>query len=181
MEQKAKVTRIKEMETELTALFGEQSYYVERTACRGKYHGHNDYSIVFGSGYRLYIGIDRRNYAAHLREQLEKIRAFRARQEENCEKIRSAVMAKCDLFTDVQLGILPHEHSKDLVVYAVVILTTKAGPRLVYRTTNMHYYLVGVWADWCGFEKCVAHLLEDVTGEMRYTRLLAGEAITKGA
>lgn len=181
MAQKTKADRFKEMEAELTALFGEQSYHVERTACRGKYHGHNDYSIVFGSGRRLYIGIDRRNYTAHLWEQLEKIRSFRARQEENREKIRAAVMAKSDLFTDVQLDILPHEHSQDLVVYAVVILTTKAGPRLVYRTTNMHYYLVGVWADWCSFEKCVEHLLEDITGEMRHTRLLIDETITKGA
>lgn len=67
-----------QMETELQLLFGETSYRVERTPCRGKYRGHNDYTLVFGSGRRLYIGLDARNYLPGLREKLEQIRYFRA-------------------------------------------------------------------------------------------------------
>lgn len=52
----------KPLEEAIRRLFGEKSYQVVRTPCRGKYRGHNDYSIVFGSGRVLYIGIDQRNY-----------------------------------------------------------------------------------------------------------------------
>ncbi len=68
MRQKEKILQ---MEREITRLFGESSYRVERRACTGKYRGHNDYSLVFGSGRRLYIGLDRRNYAGKLREASE--------------------------------------------------------------------------------------------------------------
>ena len=37
------------LERTLQRLFGETSYHVEKTPCRGKFRGHNDYSIVFGS------------------------------------------------------------------------------------------------------------------------------------
>lgn len=42
-----KLQQIKRMEEELTTLFGEKSYVVIRKPCSGKYHGHNDYTIVF--------------------------------------------------------------------------------------------------------------------------------------
>ncbi len=44
------VREAKQLEAELTRLFGETSYLVEKRACRGKYRGHNDYSLVFCSG-----------------------------------------------------------------------------------------------------------------------------------
>ena len=50
------------LERTLQRLFGETSYHVEKTPCRGKFRGHNDYSIVFGSGRKLFIGQDQRNY-----------------------------------------------------------------------------------------------------------------------
>lgn len=59
----SKSQQIKQMEEELTTLFGEKSYVVIRKPCSGKYHGHNDYTIVFGSGRHLYVGLDKRNYA----------------------------------------------------------------------------------------------------------------------
>ena len=50
------------LELELQELFGEDSYQLERKPCTGKYCGHWDYTLVFGSGRRLYIGLDQRNY-----------------------------------------------------------------------------------------------------------------------
>ena len=50
------------LELELQKLFGENSYQLERRPCTGKYREHTDYTLVFGSGRRLYIGLDRRNY-----------------------------------------------------------------------------------------------------------------------
>lgn len=50
------------LELELQKLFGEDSYRLERRPCTGKYRGHTDYTLVFGSGRRLYIGLDQRNY-----------------------------------------------------------------------------------------------------------------------
>ena len=114
-----------------------------RKPCRGKYRGHNDYSIVFGSGRELYIGIDQRNYVPKLKEQLGYIQYFREHQAENTEKIKA--------FLD-----------------AVVILTHEGGLKIRYRTTNMHYYLVGGDNGWYTFEECMAHLLEDSCGEMSY-------------
>ena len=55
-----KETRL--LEEAIQRLFGETSYQVIRTPCRGKYHGHSDYSLVFGSGRKLYVGLDQRNY-----------------------------------------------------------------------------------------------------------------------
>jgi len=46
------VWEAKQMEAELTRLFGETSYRVKKRACRGQYQGHNDYSLIFGSGSR---------------------------------------------------------------------------------------------------------------------------------
>jgi len=36
------------LEWTLQRLFGETSYHVERSPCRGKFRGHNDYSIEIG-------------------------------------------------------------------------------------------------------------------------------------
>ena len=52
------------LEWTLQRLFGETSYHVERSPCRGKFRGHNDYSIVFGSGRKLFISQDQRNSRA---------------------------------------------------------------------------------------------------------------------
>ena len=65
------------LERSLQYLFGEKSYLVERRPCTGKFRGHYDYIIIFGSGRRLFIGQDQRNYLRELRKQEELIRHFR--------------------------------------------------------------------------------------------------------
>lgn len=62
----------------------------------------------------------------------------------------------------------PTTGPKDLCVYAVVILTHESGLKIRYRTTNMHYFLVGGDNGWYTFEECMAHLLEDSCGKMSY-------------
>lgn len=61
-----------------------------------------------------------------------------------------------------------YDGTNDLCVYAVVILTHQSGVKIRYRTTNMHYFLVGGDNGWFTFEKCMAHLLEDSCGQMTY-------------
>ncbi len=168
--------KIREMEREITRLFGESSYRVERRACTGRYRGHNDYSLVFGSGRRLYIGLDLRNYAGKLREALEHIRNFRAKQSENTERIRTVILENHTPFRDASVEIRPYDGTPDLCVYAVVILTRESGARFVYRETNMHYYLVGGGGGWCSFERCVQAMLQDFRGGMRLTEPLTREA-----
>ena len=58
------------LERTLQRLFGETSYHVEKTPCRGKFRGHNDYSIVFGSGRKLFIGQDKQSGYENGRRQL---------------------------------------------------------------------------------------------------------------
>ncbi len=173
MRQKEKILQ---MEREITRLFGESSYRVERRACTGKYRGHNDDSLVFGSGRRLYIGLDRRNYAGKLREALEQIRNFRARQSENTERIRTVILENHTPFRDASVEIRPYDDAPDLFVYAVVILTAECGAQFVYRETNMHYYLVGGGGGWCSFERCARAMLQDFRGGMRLIEPLNGEA-----
>ena len=62
------------LELELQELFGEDSYQVEHRPCTGTSCGHWDYTLVFGSGRRLYIGLDRRNYLNSLYDHLRAIR-----------------------------------------------------------------------------------------------------------
>lgn len=68
----------------------------------------------------------------------------------------------------VQRIAVSYDGSKDLCVYAVVILTHESGLKIRYRTTNMHYFLVGGDNGWYTFEECMAHLLEDSCGKMSY-------------
>ncbi len=168
--------QILQMEREITKLFGETSYRVERRACSGKYRGHYDYALVFGSGRRLYIGLDRRNYAGKLREALEHIRSFRANQSENAKRLRAVILENDTLFHDVSVEIRPLDGTSDLCVYAVVILTTECGIRFSYRETNMHDYLVGGNCCCCSFERCVQAMLKDFRGNMDLTEPLIGEA-----
>lgn len=60
------------LELELQKLFGENSYRLERRPCTGKYRGHTDYTLVFGSGRRLYVGLDQRNYLCFVEYNPEK-------------------------------------------------------------------------------------------------------------
>ena len=152
------------MEEELTALFGEKSYVVTCKPCSGRYHGHKDYSIVFGSGRQLYVGLDRRNYARNLQSHLEQIRAFRANQEDNRKKFKAAVLAKSNLISDVRVEIRPYDNTMDLALYAVVILVLQDNQEFIYRSTNMHYYLVGAQRAWCGYEYCLDYLLSSLCG-----------------
>ena len=131
-----------QMEAELQLLFGETSYRVERTPCRGKYRGHNDYTLVFGSGRRLYIGLDARNYLPGLRENLDQIRYFREHQAENTAKVKAVLATHNTPFCDAAVEIVPYDGTNDLNVYAVVILTHQSGIKIRYRTTNLHYVLV---------------------------------------
>ena len=160
----SKSQQIKQMDEELTTLFGEKSYVVIRKPCSGKYHGHNDYTIVFGSGRHLYVGLDKRNYARNLQSHLEEIRAFRANQEDNRKKIKAAVLAKSNQFSDVRVEIRPYEDTMDLTLYAVVILVLQNNQEFIYRSTNMHYYLVGAQRAWCGYEYCLDQLMSSLCG-----------------
>ncbi|MEH2938371.1 hypothetical protein [Lawsonibacter sp. JLR.KK007] len=81
------------LELELQTLFGEDSYQLEQRPCTGKYRGHTDYTLVFGSGRRLYIGLDQRNYLNSLWDQLRAIRHFRAHQTENTRRINAVLSA----------------------------------------------------------------------------------------
>lgn len=128
------------LEWTLQRLFGETSYHVERSPCRGKFRGHNDYSIVFGSGRKLFIGQDQRNYLNGLRKQVGLIQHFRDHQAENTEKIKAALAAHNTPFCDAAVEIVPYTGSTDLVVYGVVILTHQSGAQLLYRETAMHFY-----------------------------------------
>ncbi len=170
--------KIPQMEREITRLFGESSYRVERRTCSGKYRGHNDYFLIFGSGRRLYIGLDLRNYAGKLREALEHIRNFRAKQSENAERLKAVLSENNTPFRDASVEIRPYDDAPDLFVYAVVILTAENGARFIYRETSMHYYLVGGGDGdgWCSFERCVQAMLQDFRGGMRLTEPLTKEA-----
>ena len=143
------------LEWTLQRLFGETSYHVERSPCRGKFRGHNDYSIVFGSGRKLFIGQDQRNYLNGLRKQVGLIQHFRDHDTPFC---------------DAAVEIVPYNGSTDLVVYGVVILTHQSGAQLLYRETAMHFYLVDGEKHGYSFDKCMAHLLKDACGERAYCK-----------
>ena len=160
------------LELELQELFGEDSYQLERRPCTGKYRGHTDYTLVFGSGRRLYIGLDRCNYLNSLHDHLRAIRHFRAHQDGNSWRISAALAAQDTLFCRAEAEIMPYDGTLSLTLYAVVVLHTSCGVRLVYRTTNMHGYLVGYHAPCFDFDSCMAHLLQDVCGKMAYTSVL---------
>lgn len=163
------------LELELQTLFGEDSYRLERRPCTGKYRGHTDYSLVFGSGRRLYIGLDQRNYLNSLSSHLRDIRYFRAHQEENTRRINAVLATHDTPFCRAQVEIVPYDGTIDLTFYAVVILYTRCGVRFVYRTSTMHGFLVGYDAPCFAFEGCMAHLLQDACGKMAYTRALITE------
>ena len=165
----------KKLETELTRLFGETTYRVEKKACRGKYRGHNDYSLVFGSDRTLYIGIDSRNYIQVLHERLESIRYFRDHQAEYTEKVRAAVLENDTPFADAAVDIVPHEVCSCLAVYAVIVLSTNCGIRFVYRETMMHYALTGPGIGKYSFDVCVENMLKDIHGGMRCTQPIIEE------
>ena len=160
------------LELELQELFGEDSYQLECRPCTGKYRGHTDYTLVFGSGRRLYVGLDQRNYLNSLHDHLRAIRHFRAHQEENSRRISAALAAQDTPFCRAEAEIMPYNGTSSLTLYAVVVLYTSCGVRLVYRTTNMHGYLVGYNAPCFDFDSCMAHLLQDVCGKMAYTSIL---------
>ena len=64
---------------------------------------------------------------------------------------------------------LIHIWTNDLVVYGVVVLMHQSGTKLMYRETNMHYFLVSGDRDWHPFDECMAHLLKDACGCLLYT------------
>lgn len=160
------------LELELQKLFGEDSYRLERRPCTGKYRGHTDYTLVFGSGRRLYIGLDQRNYLNSLWEKLRAIRHFRAHQAENTQRINAVLAAHDTPFCRAEAEIVPYDGISDLTLYAVVVLHTSCGVRFVYRTSNMHGCLVGYKASCFAFDSCMAHLLQDACGKMAYTSVL---------
>lgn len=161
------------LERELQELFGETSYRLERKPCIGKYQGHTDYTLVFGSGRRLYIGLDKRNYINSLWDHLRAIRHFRARQEENTQRINATLSAHRTPFSKASVEIVPYDGTGNLTIYAAVVLSAGNGTRFVYRTSTMHGYLVGYEGPCFAFESCMAHLVKDVCGKMGFTHLLA--------
>lgn len=161
------------LERELQELFGETSYQLERRACTGKYRGHTDYTLVFGSGRQLYIGLDERNYINSLWDHLQAIRHFRAHQEENTRQINAVLSDHRTPFSSGSVEIMPYDGTGNLTIYAVVVLSTSVGARFVYRTSTMHGYLVGYKGPCFAFEDCMAHLLTDACGKMSFTHLLS--------
>lgn len=160
------------LELELQTLFGEGSCQLERRHCTGKYRGHMDYTLVFGSGRRLYIGLDQRNYLNGLWDQLRTIRHFRDHQVENTQRINAVLSAHDTPFCHAEVEIVPYDGASNLTLYAVVVLHTRCGVRFVYRTTNMHGCLVGYKGPCFDFDRCMAHLLQDTCGKMTYTSVL---------
>lgn len=160
------------LELELQTLFGEDSCQLERRHCTGKYRGHMDYTLVFGSGRRLYIGLDQRNYLNGLWDKLRAIRHFREHQAENTQRINVVLSAHDTPFCRGSVEIVPYDGTSDLTLYAVVVLHTSCGVRFVYRTTNMHGFLVGYSGPCFDFDRCMTHLLQDACGKMAYTSVL---------
>jgi len=160
------------LERELQELFGEDSYQLERRPCTGKYRGHTDYTLVFGSGRRLYVGLDQRNYLNNLHDHLRAIRYFREHQKENTQRITNLLKAHNTPFCRGEAEIMPYDGTSSLTIYAVVVLHTSCGVRFVYRTTNMHGCLVGYKAPCFDFDSCMAHLLQDACGKMAFTSAL---------
>ena len=78
-------------------------------------------------------------------------------------------------FCDAAVDILPYTGSQDLCVYAVVILTSKAGPKLVYRETGLHYYFVCGDNGWHSSDQCLGFFLQDISGKMAYCKGLPGD------
>lgn len=161
------------LELELQSLFGEDSYQLVCRPCTGKYRGHTDYSLLFGSGRRLYIGLDQRNYINNLWEHLRAIRHFRAHQAENSQRISNVLSEHDTPFCRAEVEIIPYDGISDLTLYAAVVLSTSCGARFVYRTFTMHGFLVGYDGPCYAFEGCMKHLLTDSCGKMAYTQLLA--------
>ena len=178
-------SQIADMEREIQCLLGESSYTVRRHPCRGECRGKNDYILEFDSGRQLFISLGYRNYAAKLKENLDNLRYFRKHQVENGARIKEALLQKTTRYTDAEVDLAPTSIDEFMAVYAVVILTTAAGIKLVYRETSMHYCLIGYDLEWCAFDHCLKHFLEDACGEMKYTHLLQIEdeptKIQKGA
>lgn len=56
------------------------------------------------------------------------------------------------------------------VMESMVVLTHQSGTKLMYRETNMHYFLVSGDRDWHPFDECMAHLLKDACGERAYCK-----------
>ena len=160
------------LELELQRLFGEDSSQLERRPCTGKYRGHTDYTLVFGSGRRLYIGLDQRNYLNSLWDQLRAIRHFRAHQEENSRRISAVLTAHDTPFCRAEAEIMPYNDTLSLTLYAVVVLHTRCGVRLVYRATDMYGFLLGYDNPYFSFDRCMENLLHDVCGEMSNTSVL---------
>lgn len=160
------------LERELQELFGEDSCMLERRPCTGKYRGHTDYTLVFGSGRRLYIGLDQRNYLNSLHDHLRTIRYFRAHQEENSQRITAVLKNHNTSFCRGEVDIMPYDGTSNLTLYAVVVLHTRCGVRFVYRTTNMHGCLVGYEGLCFDFDGCMKHLLKDSGDKMTYTCVL---------
>ena len=161
------------LELELQKLFGEDSYRLERRPCTGKYHGHTDYTLVFGSGRRLYIGLDQRNYLNGLWDKLRAIRYFRAHQAENTQRINAVLSAHKTPFCRGEAEIMPYDDTNDLTLYAVVILSTRCGARFVYRAVDMYGFLVGYDNPYFSFDRCMENLFEDISGSMRHIRALS--------
>lgn len=161
-----------QVEQELCGLFGETTYRLELRHCTGKYRGHTDYTLVFGSGRRLYVGLDARNYINSLRDHLRDIRHFRDYQEENTRRINAVLKEHDTVFCSAKVEIVPYDSSNDLTLYAAVVLFMSVGVQLVYRTPQMHFFLTGCEREWCSFDNCMEDMLKDFCGKKRCPSVL---------
>lgn len=150
-----------QMEQKLCNLYGESDYQVIRRACTGDYRGHYDYSIVFASGQRLYVGLDRTGYERGLPDELAAIQHFRSHQTENTDALQKAIQTIKTDFVTAQVQILPHMDNS-LCVWAGAILTSKTGLKFKYRETGLHYALTRDKESWYSMELSIQTMLKQL-------------------
>lgn len=160
------------LELELQSLFGEDSYQLERRLCTEQCRRHTAYSLIFGSGRKLFVGLDQRYYIINLREQLRAIRHFYAHQAENSRRINAVLSEHDTPFCRAEVDILPYDGTSNLTLHPAVVLYTDCGVRFVYCTFAMHGFLLGYEWLHVTFEDCMKHLLTDSCGRRTFTHLL---------
>lgn len=159
-DQKARIKRLKtelsllRAELELTDLFGEEAFVIEKHRCHGAYAGYSDYWIVFDSGRRMFISVGIKNYEKNLREQLDAIRYFQKNREKYSNMFRKRLLPENPMLADVEVSLEPDEDKERLHLYGTLVFTLNDGVKLVYRSTQMHQLLTRPEEDWFSFDKC---------------------------
>ena len=159
-EQKARIKALETdlsllcMELELTGLFEEAAFVIEKRRCHGDYTGYSDYWIVFDSGRRLFISVGIKNYQKNLREQLDAIRYFQANKGKYSAMFRNRILPKNPMLADVEVALEPDEDQERMHLYGTLVFTLNDGVKLVYRSTQVHMLLTRPEEDWFSFNEC---------------------------